>query len=215
MKWQLVIFDCDGVLVDSEPIALGTFQTMIAELGLIMSYEEVIRRFQARPVKICVEVVEQLLGKPVPQGFVDAFHARTFEIFQKELQPVEGIFHALDGISGQIQSCVASSGTHDKMRITLTKTGLYARFEGRIFSTVEVARGKPHPDIFLYAAEKMGVSPRDCVVVEDSLPGVQAGVAAGMTVLGYTKLSSADEIRACGAHVFDDMTQLPVLLKSI
>jgi HAD superfamily hydrolase (TIGR01509 family) len=213
MEVRLIIFDCDGVLVDSEPIALGTWQKMLGEIGLHLSFEETIRRFQARPMKVCVEIVEHLLGKKVPHGFVEQFHARTFETFQNELQPVEGIFHALDGIS--IPICVASSGGHDKMRLTLGKTGLYSHFEGRIFSTVEVARGKPFPDLFLYAAEKMGVSPRDCVVVEDSLPGVEAGVAAGMTVFGYAKLANHNEMRACGAHVFDDMRCLPEMLEMV
>jgi HAD superfamily hydrolase (TIGR01509 family) len=208
---RLVIFDCDGVLVDSEPIANRVFAQALAELGLHLSETQMFDYFIGRSMAYCLTVVERLLGRSAPENFLDDLQARTFAAFAKELRPMPHIEQALDEIT--VPCCVASSGDHAKMRTTLGITGLLHRFEGRLFSVTQVAHAKPAPDVYLYAAEQMGVQPNACVVIEDTPPGVQAGAAAGMTVLGYCAHTSATKLRAAGAHiVFDDMRRLPQLL---
>ena len=149
----------------------------------------------------------------LPEGWKGGHEQRVRDAFEAELQPVDGILEALDRIS--IPTCVASSGTHEKMVLTLSLTGLYERFEGRIFSATEVEHGKPAPDLFLHAAKRMGAEPAACAVVEDSPFGVQAAIAAGMTVFAYAggvlpagRLKDADV-------VFDDMRDLPNLLQRL
>jgi HAD superfamily hydrolase (TIGR01509 family) len=211
-RTSLVIFDCDGVLVDSEPIANRVFARALAELGLHLSDAEMFDHFIGRSMSYCLDLVERLLGRPAPENFLADLQARTFAEFAIELRPMPYIEAALDEIT--VPCCVASSGDHVKMRTTLGITGLLPRFEGRLFSVTQVAHAKPAPDVYLYAAEQMGVEPAACVVVEDTPPGVQAGAAAGMTVLGYCAHTPATKLRAAGAHVtFDDMRLLPQLLK--
>ena len=211
MGWELVIFDCDGVLVDSEPIANRVFSQMLGEVGLPMGYDETVRTFVGRSLATCIAMVEARLGSPVPEGWADALRARTLEAFGRELRAVEGVEAVLDGIGAPF--CVASSGEPAKMRFTLGMTGLLPRFEGRMFSAVEVPRGKPAPDLFLHAARRMGAAPERCAVVEDSAVGVQAGAAAGMTVFGFAAMTDPDALRAAGAaHVFTRMDELPDLL---
>ena len=212
---DLVIFDCDGVLVDSEPIANRVFAEALAELGLSMSIAEMYADFVGRSMSYCVDVVEERLGRPVPRDFVARLQERTFAAFEAEgLKATDGIFEALDAID--IPVCVASSGEIEKMRFTLGMTGLLPRFDGRLFSATQVAHGKPAPDIYLFAAEQMGVQPNRCVVVEDSQAGAQAGLAAGMTVLGYCAHTPEDSFARLGVHrTFADMRELPDLLKRV
>jgi HAD superfamily hydrolase (TIGR01509 family) len=207
---SLVIFDCDGVLVDSEPVSNRVFAAALREIGLPASYEEVCRDFIGLSMSCCVEIVEQRLGRPVPPGFIEDLQARTFDAFRERLDPVPGVVDALDRI--EVPVCVASSGEHEKMRLTLGLTGLLPRFEGRMFSAAEVKRGKPFPDLFLHAASQLDVRPAACVVIEDSLPGVRAAVAAGMTALGFAARADAGALREAGATVFDEMSELPGLL---
>ena len=210
MGYGLVIFDCDGVLVDSEPMSNRIFSAALREIGLEMSYEQVCREFIGLSTTRCIEIVQKRLGRPVPEGFVDELQARTFSAMRKELRPVRGVVEALERI--RLPVCVASSGEPEKMHLTLGVTGLGARFEGRMFSASEVARGKPFPDLFLHAARQMGVESQVCAVVEDSLPGVRAARAAGMSAFGYAERSDARALDAAGAVVFDDMKELPGLL---
>lgn len=210
MPWELVIFDCDGVLVDSEPISNGVLSNMLTEIDLPMSPQESIQLFQGRSMASVFEMIESRFGKPVPDGFLEEYYLRMDAEFRESLNPTPGIFEALDGIS--IPTCVASSGPHRKMRTTLGVTGLFSRFEGRIFSATEVARGKPHPDLFLHAAKSMGASPKWCVVVEDAVPGVMAAIAAGMAVFGYARTSPSGPLAEAGAQVFDNMADLPGLI---
>jgi HAD superfamily hydrolase (TIGR01509 family) len=158
----------------------------------------------------CVLIIEQKLGKKLPLDFVAQFRARTAAAFERELLPVEGIETALDKIDLPI--CVASNGPLEKIKLALRVTNLLHRFEGRIFSSYEIGSWKPAPDLFLSAAKNMGVEAASCTVVEDSILGVRAGVAAGMRVLGYTNPSEAALFEAHGAHVFHSMYQLPDLL---
>lgn len=210
MTPALVIFDCDGVLVDTEPVSNRVFADALHELGLDMTYEDVCRELIGLSMSQCVALIEKRMDRPLPRGFVDDVQRRTFDEFRRDLQPVAGVVDALDRID--LPACVASSGELDKMRLTLGITGLLPRFEGRLFSAEQVAHGKPAPDLFLFAARQMGQSPSDCTVVEDSVPGVLAARTADMRALGYAGAGEAERLRGAGAEVFRDMAQLPGLL---
>jgi HAD superfamily hydrolase (TIGR01509 family) len=208
---KLVIFDCDGVLVDSEPISIRIDVEMFAELGLTMSEQEVIERFVGRSPEVLVQAVEEQLGHPPPDGWEERGEHRLRRAFEAELEPVDGIREALAQIS--LPVCVASSSPPERLRFKLELTGLYTRFAGRIYSATEVANGKPAPDLFLHAARELGADPAECVVVEDSRYGVQAARAAGMDVLAYAGgLTPADAMAGPRTTVFDDMRSLPGLL---
>ena len=209
--FELVIFDCDGVLVDSERIAVRVEAELLAELGWPLSQAEIVERFMGRTTEYMDEAIEARLGSRLPGDWRGQFQRRYREAFAAELVPVDGVLDALDQIA--VPTCVASSGSHDKLRFTLGHTGLYERFEGRIFSGYEVANGKPAPDLFLHAAARMGAGPARCAVVEDSLYGVLAARAAGMRVFGYAGgLTPADRLEGEATVVFEDMRELPRLL---
>jgi HAD superfamily hydrolase (TIGR01509 family) len=209
---RLVIFDCDGVLVDSEPIAVRIDVEMLAELGISMSEAEVIERYVGRSPEVILAEAEARLGGRVPDGWFDRGEARIREAYATELHPVDGIVEALEAID--LPVCVASSSGHENLRFKLELTGLYDRFAGHIFSATEVANGKPAPDLFLHAAARMGADPSDCVVVEDSRYGVQAARAAGMDVLGYAGgLTPPGALEGPRTVVFDDMRTLPELIR--
>lgn len=210
MQTELVIFDCDGVLVDSETLGNRILVEFVAEFGLVLKLEEAILLFKGCKMADCLAVIEQKLGKKMPQDFVTQLRARTAEAFERELVPIQGIEATLDKINLPI--CVASSGPLEKIQLALRVTHLLPRFEGRIFSSYEIGSWKPAPNLFLYAAKNMGVQAPFCTVVEDSILGVRAGIAAGMKVLGYTSQSEATSLEASGARVFYSMHQLPDLL---
>ena len=178
-----VIFDCDGVLVDSEGISNRVLAELLTGIGLPMTTEQSRGHFLGKAWATNVVTIERLLGAPPPPELLATYRTARDAAFADRLRPVPGIEEALERI--ELPSCVASSGDHGKMRLTLGKTGLYDRFDGRIFSATEVAHGKPAPDLFLHAAERMGFPPEECVVIEDSPAGVEAARAAGMRVLGY------------------------------
>ena len=209
--FQLVIFDCDGVLVDSERLSVRLEVGLFAELGWPLTEAEIIERFMGHTSEYMDQAIEFQLGSRLPEDWKDQFARRYREAFEAELVPVDGVLEALDQLT--IPSCVAPSGSHDKLRFTLGHTGLYERFEGRIFSGYEVASGKPAPDLFLHAAARMGADPARCAVVEDSHAGVLAARAAGMRAFGYAGgLTPPDRLEAEGAVVFEDMRDLPGLL---
>lgn len=211
--YKLIIFDCDGVLVDSERITNQVFVEMLNELGLPLTLDDMFEQFVGNSMSQCLDKISGLLGKQPPDDFLPTYRARTKAALESNLSAVPGVEDALDSIT--LPHCVASSGDHEKMRSTLGITGLWPRFEGRIFSVTEVDNPKPAPDVFLYAARKFGVDPSDCVVIEDTPTGVAAAVAAGMTVLGYTALTPAHRLQAAGAHhVFDRMSDLPSLVQA-
>lgn len=208
---ELVIFDCDGVLVDSERIAARVQVALGAEFGWPLTEAEVIDRFIGRSSVSIREQITERLGAEAAALWWDRFEELHREAVDSGLPPVYGLPEALDVIT--IPTCVASSGSHEKMRHTLGRTGLYERFAGRIHSATEVSRGKPAPDLFLYAARRMGVDPAACAVVEDSRPGVQAARAAGMRAFGYAGgLTAAEQLRGPGTVIFHDMRDLPALL---
>ena len=207
----LVIFDCDGVLVDSEGLGCGVVVDMLGELGYPMDFDAAVAFFKGRKMAECVVDIERMLGRAVPEGFVPEFRARSADAFRRELKAIPGVEQALDLISSP--TCVASSGPMEKIRLSLGLTGLLPRFDGRLFSAYEVGIWKPDPGLFLHAAQAMGSAPEVCTVVEDSVPGVLAGLAAGMRVLGYAHSEAEVEVlQGAGAQTFRAMAELPGLL---
>jgi HAD superfamily hydrolase (TIGR01509 family) len=196
-KPTLVIFDCDGVLVDSEPIANAVFARHLRSLGITLTLEQTMARFMGRSLKSCMaDVQEEMTAKGIaaptnfPNEFLDGMQADTFDELKRSVQAVNGVAKGIDELEALgIRTCIASSGDHAKMKVTLGKTDLWNRFDGRIFSATQVKKGKPAPDLFLFAASEMQVPPHACLVVEDSPFGVEAGVAAGMQVLAYCALT--------------------------
>jgi HAD superfamily hydrolase (TIGR01509 family) len=212
----LAIFDCDGVLVDSEPIANRIFAEGLQELGLTLDLEEMYELFVGRTMGACMQKVEELLGRPAPADFLARVQARTFAAFEAApVQAIPDVAEALDAVVALgLRVCVASSGEVEKMQLTLGLAGLLPRFAGHLYSATQVARSKPAPDIYLHAANQMGVAPSECVVIEDSPAGATAGVGAGMTVLGFAAHTPAEKLRSVGvAHTFTRMHELPELLR--
>ena len=212
--FELIVFDCDGVLVDSERLSIRVDAVYLEQLGWPMSQAEIIERFVGKSDADMRAVIEHHLGGPIPPD-IDAEFERVYrDTFEAELQPVDGIVEALDAISGAgTPICVASSGGHPKIRRSLALTGLTGYFDDRIFSASDVTRGKPAPDLFLLAAERLGAAPSRCAVVEDSVYGVDAALAAGMRAFAYAGgVTSADRLARPGALTFDDMRTLPALL---
>jgi HAD superfamily hydrolase (TIGR01509 family) len=213
---MLVIFDCDGVLVDTELASNRCFAAALNDIGLDWTVEQTMARLVGRSMKSCIDIVERELGHKVPADFVDRLQARTFAGFRRDgIAAPPGLVGALDALEAQrVPYCVASSGEVEKMRLTLGLAGLLPRFEAHMFSATMVAHGKPFPDLFLHAAAAMGFAPPDCVVVEDAVPGVTAARAAGMRALAYAGAPHADRggLQAAGATLFDDMALLPQLL---
>jgi HAD superfamily hydrolase (TIGR01509 family) len=207
---ELVIFDCDGVLVDSEAINQRIQAEAFTRLGVPMTAQDVGREFLGMATAKIFATVEARLGRPFPEGWVEALHEEVYAAFERELRPIPGVVEALNRIA--VPACVASSGTHEKLRVTLGITGLYERFAGRIFSATEVANGKPAPDLFLHAARSLGVERGGCAVVEDSPMGVAAARAAGMRVFAYAAATAGESLTGPGTVVFTDMRELPGLL---
>ena len=204
---KCIIFDCDGVLVDSEPIAISTLVNMANELGIDMDYDYGVRHFQGNSMSGVIKIIQSHLSKPVPSDFEQAYRKTSFLRFTDELKPVEGIPALLQQLN--IPHCVASSGPVKKIRHNLNIIGELHRFEGRIYSCYDLKKWKPDPAIYLHAASEMGFSPKDCLVVEDSLMGVQAGVASGSQVYAYaTHAHNKEELAAAGATLFYDMKEL-------
>jgi HAD superfamily hydrolase (TIGR01509 family) len=209
--FDLVIFDCDGVLVDSEPIAIRVEAGILGRLGMPLSEAEIVERFVGRSPSVMRAAVAEHLGRPLTPDWDAEFHHLYAAAYEAELEPVAGIEDALDEIT--LATCVASSSEPDSLRHKLELTGLYDRFADRIFSASEVRHGKPAPDLFLLAAERMGVTPEACAVVEDSRFGVEAARAAGMDVFAYAgSVTPAAVLEGERTTVFADMRRLPALL---
>ncbi|MFE3328679.1 HAD family hydrolase [Streptomyces sp. NPDC059176] len=213
MRYDLVIFDNDGVLVDSERLANTVLAEYLTELGHPTTYEESVRDYMGSAVHRIHEVVLERTSSRLPAEFDATLLARTLAAFERELQPIPGIVEVLEKlVADQVPYCVASSSSHERIRVGHRKTGLDAWFrDGTIFSAQDVGRGKPEPDLFLHAAERMGCAPERCVVVEDSRLGVAAANAAGMDVYGFTAMTPAVGLADAQGH-FTDMAELPGLL---
>jgi HAD superfamily hydrolase (TIGR01509 family) len=208
-RFDLVIFDCDGVLVDSERLVVRAEARILSILGWPLTEADIVDRFVGRSAGYMKGEVERHIGRAVDWEF--EFERRYREVFERELTPVDGVVEALDTIA--MATCVASSGSHERMELTLGLTGLHDRFSGRIFSVDDVDNGKPAPDIFLHAAQMMGAEPARCAVVEDSVSGVTAGLAAGMAVFAFAGgVTPASQLSRDTVVVFDDMRLLPELL---
>ncbi|WP_228990647.1 HAD family phosphatase [Streptomyces sp. DH8] len=213
MRYELVIFDNDGVLVDSEPLANTVLSGYLTELGHPTSYDESIRDYMGSAVHRVHDLIEERTGQKLPEDFDTTLSSRTFAAFEQELVAVDGVEELLGKlVADGVAYCVASSGSHERIRVGHRRTGIDQWFEDEwIFSSEDVGRGKPAPDLFLHAAECMGVAPERCVVIEDSPLGVEAARAAGMDVYGFTSMMPADRLVGVTGH-FSDMSQLPGLL---
>tara|TARA_B110000116_G_C16583699_1_gene467431 strand:+ start:35 stop:685 length:651 start_codon:yes stop_codon:yes gene_type:complete len=186
---ELIIFDCDGVLVDSEPIANKILVEVLNDIGLSLTFEESMNLFLGKSWKDCLKIIETKLNSSIKIDLTNIYMTKMFAEFEKSLNPIPGIKKALTTIDCKI--CVASSGPHEKIRKTLSITGLLQKFEGAIFSAADVKNGKPSPDIFLLASETMRVPPEKCLIIEDSLNGIKAAVTAKMKAIHYVPKSNS------------------------
>jgi HAD superfamily hydrolase (TIGR01509 family) len=182
--YELVIFDCDGVLVDSEVLSCTCLMRVLARFGLELDLSEIYETFLGRGYSCVVGHYEATTGRPLPDGFAEALRLEVADAFSQSLRPMPEIHDLLRVLDRP--SCVASSSLPERLALCLGLTGLDIHFKDRVFSASMVARGKPAPDLFLYAAASLGADPRRTLVIEDSVSGVQAGKAAGMTVWGFT-----------------------------
>ena len=219
MSFDLIIFDCDGVLVDSEVISCRAHADTLTRHGYPIRAEQVLERFLGRSMRQTTLEVEAELGRRLPDDFLSQTYAEIFRLFATSLEATPHIDEALDRITQPV--CVASSGSPEKISASLNRTGLYDRFAPHIFSAVQVRHGKPAPDLFLFAAEQMQTAPQNCLVIEDSVAGITGAMAAGMPVLGFhggshCRAGYGDRLRTAGAiATFDDMRQLPGLIEQI
>jgi HAD superfamily hydrolase (TIGR01509 family) len=219
MNLDLVIFDCDGVLVDSEVISCRAHAQTLTRHGYPITEEQVLHRFLGVSDREARLTIEHEIGRRLPEDFEVQVKEATLKFYAGDLKAIAGVTAAIAAIS--LPKCVASSGTPEKIRHGLECAGLFETLSPHIFSATQVKRGKPAPDLFLYAANRMRAAPERCLVIEDSVPGVTGAVAAGMTVLGFHGGSHclpghANKLRAAGATaLFDDMRQLPDLVRRI
>lgn len=215
---MLVIFDCDGVLVDSETIASDVFAQHLRTIGLPYTAADCLQQFTGLSLASCRQRIEQAHEITLPTHFFDDLQHDTFARFQHALQPIAGVEIALDWLDAQrIPYCVASSGSPEKMQFTLSHTGLLPRFQQhpfnaqqRLFSAQQVSRGKPAPDLFLHAARSLQYHPAQCLVVEDSRPGIEAGLAAGMQVCAFRHPQPIPDTVPLA-----DMAELPALMTQL
>ena len=218
MAFDLVIFDCDGVLIDSELLSVEADLACLAEDGIDISAEEILARYTGISMAGMLADLEARFGRTFPD-FADRHRRRLNALFEADLKPIPGVAGVLASLS--CRACVASSSTPERLRHALTLVGLFDRFHPHIFSTTEVARGKPAPDLFLHAAERMGVPPARCIVIEDSIPGVAAAASAGMSAIGFTggahcRPGHDTRLFADGAAlVIAAMTELPRALSEL
>jgi len=216
---DLIIFDCDGVLVDSEVISCRAHADVLTRHGYPITPEQVFSRFLGRSTRQANQEIETELGRKLPDAYHGDLQDELFRSFAADLEAIRGIHDVLDLVTQAV--CVASSGSHRRMQVSLGSTGLYERLAPNIFSASQVTNGKPAPDLFLLAASEMGVPPERCVVIEDSLAGIAGARAAGMKVLGFCGGSHcgpghAETLRQAGADLlFADMHQLPELVRRI
>ncbi|NNK83534.1 MAG: HAD family hydrolase [Flavobacteriaceae bacterium] len=210
-KYKCVIFDCDGVLVDSETISNRILTEMANENGANIDLEYAMNNFKGNSFKGCLKLIENLISKPLPKTFEKAFRKRTFGAFKKDIKPIEGVKDVLENLD--IPYCVASSGPEKKIKLNLEVTGLLGYFEdNHIFSCFSIKKWKPEPDIFLHAAKTMGFKPSECLVIEDSLLGVEAARRGGFDVFGFTAHDYKHELKNHATFTFKHMNQLLTLI---
>ena len=210
MQHKLIIFDCDGVLVDSEPLSNRTIAGQMQELGIAMTEKEAIKLFAGGSLKNVTNYVKEATGKEAPADMEEVYRIRSYELFREELQPVPGIRALLEKLPNK--RCVASNGPIEKMKLNLQLTSLTHFFGQNIFSAYEIGHWKPDPRLFLHAAKTMGFEPGNCVVIEDSDHGIHAAKAAGMQVYGFAGRTPREKLESAGAEVFEEMEQLVEIL---
>jgi HAD superfamily hydrolase (TIGR01509 family) len=219
VRFDAVLFDCDGVLVDSERITNGVLRDMLEELGWKLSPRECMRIFLGKSVRDEQATIEAHTGKPLSEEWLARFREKRNALLLAGVRPIPNVAEAVAHISDRVQGRIACCSGADrwKVEMQLVKCGLMPWFEGRIYSGHEMPRSKPAPDVYLAAMPPLGVTAQRCAVVEDTVTGVTAGVAAGATVFGYSPPDAGHDgpelLRAAGAHmVFTDMAHLPALL---
>lgn len=205
-KYKCIIFDCDGVLVDSEPIANAVLVEMANDYGANINLEYAFKHFKGNSMQGCVDKILDLIDQPLPNNFVETYRKVSFEAFKKEVKPVEGVKHVLENLD--IPFCVASSGPVEKIRFNLELTGLLSHFENRIFSCYTINKWKPDPAVFIWAADVMKFKPNDCLIIEDSLTGLKAAKNGGFDVYGYTAHDYNNELESLATKTFNDMSHL-------
>lgn len=210
-KYKCVIFDCDGVLVDSEPIAGQVLVEMANEYGANINLDYALKNFKGTSMQQCYAQVAELATQTLPEDFMPNFRERSFESFKKNIQPVEGVTELIKNLD--IPFCVASSGPENKIRLNLELTGLLPYFENSIFSCFTIKKWKPDPAVFLWAAETMGFEPKDCVVIEDSMSGVNAAKNGGFDVFGFTAHDYNNELEGNATLTFNNMSEVLNLLR--
>ena len=218
-RFDAVLFDCDGVLVDSEPITNGVLRDMLEERGWKLTQAECMRLFVGKAVKDEAALIETKTGQPVTPQWLAHFRERRNIALERDLIAIRNVEPAVQALHQRYQGRIACASGADlfKVRLQLEKVGMMRYFEGRIFSGHDLPRSKPFPDVYLAAAAALDVVPSRCAVVEDTITGVAAGVAAGATVFGYSPSQvghdAPDALRRAGAiSIFTDMAELPLLL---
>jgi HAD superfamily hydrolase (TIGR01509 family) len=206
---EAVIFDCDGTLVDSEPLGNEVLVEYVAELGLRIPIEEALVVFRGRKMGDCLDEIARRLGRPLPGGFEVELRRRMSAAFRERLQPIDGADDLLRAMT--VPFCVATNGPREKMTLTLSVTGLIEHCGDRLFSAYEVGAWKPDPGLFTHAAEAMGVEPRSCAVVDDSDHGIQAALACGMEVFAFLP-DDGDRSPPGPVHVIRHLSELPAAL---
>jgi HAD superfamily hydrolase (TIGR01509 family) len=201
------------VLADSEVLSNTVIAEIVTELGKPTTVDDAYRTFMGKRLSDVIEAIERAIGRKLPPDFTDAYQRRTFDAFRARLKPVDGAREFLENWR-EVPRCIASSSSPERLVLSLEVLNMTPLFEGRVFSASNVARGKPHPDIFLHAAELLGIAPGDCIVIEDSVGGVTAGRAAGATVIGFTAAGHIQpghdaKLREAGAdHVVASFAEL-------
>ncbi|WP_139957249.1 HAD family hydrolase [Flavicella sediminum] len=212
MRYKCIIFDCDGILVDTEAISVKVLMELAKPLGLELDYENAVQVFTGLSLIKCFEFIEERVVVPLPKDIEPEFRKRTFELFNKELKAIDGIHDVVSSL--KIPFCVASSGPQNKIAMNLKLTNLYTYFEGNIFSCFDLGKWKPDPAVFLHAAKTMGFKPEECVVIEDSVHGVEAAISGGFEVFGFANSRSEESLKNAGAKVFYQMKDLLALLEA-
>ncbi|WP_372937238.1 HAD family hydrolase [Seonamhaeicola sp.] len=209
-KYKCIIFDCDGVLVDSEVISNQVLVDMANEYGANINLEYAFKYFKGSYIDACLERIKKLAKKPVSNSFIEEYRNRSFAAFKENMEPVKGIHHVLDNLS--LPFCVASSGPEEKIKLNLELTNLLPYFEGKIFSCYAIQKWKPAPDVFLWASKTMGFKPEECLVIEDSLSGIKAAINGGFDVFGYTARDYKNELKDHATKTFNSMEALLQLI---
>lgn len=205
-KYKCIIFDCDGVLIDSESIAIGVLVDMANKLGASMDKHESLIELKGKSLNLCMQIISDRINGKLPDTFEPDYRINTFKAFKEQIQPIDGIKDVLENL--KLPFCVASSGPENKIRLNLEVTGILHFFEGNIFSCYAIQKWKPEPDIYLWAAKTMGFKPSECLVIEDSVSGVIGAKRGGFDVYGYTEHDYNNELELLADKTFNDMSKL-------